>query len=431
MKKNLLVLILVFTAGLAFAGTWMPTGTLPSTCAIFTMTGTNNGDVIIADYNSSFYKKTFGSNSWTPIDFQGRKVRFLTTLVDGTMFAISGQGSYIQTSTSMIHRSTDNGATWQTVYSRNFPYNNTVGGALTVLQDGSLLAAIPVQRGPTIGDIVWTYVFKSTDAGLSWVQKDSIQLGAPQGLVTAGDSKVLMGTTFDGVYRSLTGGTFWWPADTSAHFAGTRYTNAIGKSREGNIYVAQNYKVMRSTDNGTTFQVFSTPSGNTTINAMCVVADNEIYIATDDKKVYFSNTGGSSWQLMTTGIPVGANVYALGMVSGKLYAATYSYGVFYYEPDAVSVSNGNELVKGFSLKQNYPNPFNPSTKISFSISKSAFVNLNVFDAAGKKVTVLLNDFRNAGEYDINFDASKLSAGVYFYKLQAEGFTETKKMILTK
>lgn len=409
----------------------MPTGTLPGNSAIFTMTGTNSGDVLIADYNSSFYKKSFGSNSWTPIDFQGRKVRFLTTLPNGTVYAISGQGSYIQSSVSMIHRSTDNGSTWQTVFSRNFPYNNTVGGSLILMPDNSLLAAIPVQRGPTVGDIVWSYLFKSTDNGLTWVQKDSIQLGEPRGLVMATDTKVLMGTAFDGVYRSITGGDHWWPVDTTSHLIGSRYTNALGKSREGNIYAAQSYKVMRSTDGGNSFQSFATPSGNVTINAMCVVADNEIYIATDDKKVYFSNTGGTSWQLMTTGIPVGANVYALGMISGKLYAATYAYGVFYYEPDAVSVSNGSEFVKGFSLKQNFPNPFNPSTKINFTIPKSSFVTLNVFDAAGKKVASLVNDFKSAGEYDINFNAAELSAGVYFYKLQAEGFTETKKMILTK
>lgn len=431
MKKVFLLLFIFISFQIVYSGTWMPTGTLPGNCAIFTMTETNSGDVIIADYNSSLYKKSFGSLNWVSIDFQGRKVRFLTMLSDGTLYAISGQGSYIQSSVTMIHRSTDNGITWQTVFSRNFPYNNAVGGALTVLQDGSILAGIPIQRGPTIGDIVWSYIYKSTDNGLSWFQKDSIQLGWPQGLLTTGSNKILMGTTFDGVYRSVSGGNFWLPVDTTAHIIGSRYTNAMGKSREGNIYIAQNYKVMKSTNEGINFDAFSTPSGNVVINSMCVVSDNEIYISTDDKKVYFSATGGSSWQLMTTGLPAGANVYALGMLAGKLYAATYSYGVFYYEPDAVSISNSDETASGFSLLQNYPNPFNPSTEISFRVPKSSFVNISLYDAMGKKVAYIVNETLQAGEHSIRYDASHLAGGVYFYKMTSGDFSSTKKMILVK
>jgi hypothetical protein len=122
---------------------------------------------------------------------------------------------------------------------------------------------------------------------------------------------------------------------------------------------------------------------------------------------------------------------ALKIIGGKLFAGTYAYGVYYYDPDAVSVSNGNTIVNEFDLKQNYPNPFNPSTKISFSITKSSFVRLSVYDMIGREVSVLINENKPVGNYEINFDASALSGGVYFYKLQTEGFTETKKMTLSK
>ncbi|CAF3790893.1 unnamed protein product [Rotaria sp. Silwood1] len=164
-KSSFVNLSIYDMLGFAQAGTWLPTGSLASNCAIFTMTGTSSGDVIAADYNSMLQKKSAGSISWTPAGLSGRKVRYLTTLPDGTIFGISGTGSYIASSTSMIHRSTNGGATWQDVFSRNFPFNNMVGGAMTVLQDGSYLAAIPVQKGPTIGDFVWTFVYKSTDNG--------------------------------------------------------------------------------------------------------------------------------------------------------------------------------------------------------------------------------------------------------------------------
>jgi len=86
----------------------------------------------------------------------------------------------------------------------------------------------------------------------------------------------------------------------------------------------------------------------------------------------------------------------------------------------------------YLLFQNYPNPFNPSTKISYSIPKSCFVTLTVYDILGKKIQTLVSEFQNANIYSVNFDASKLSSGIYFYKLQAgDGFVETKKMLFLR
>ena len=87
----------------------------------------------------------------------------------------------------------------------------------------------------------------------------------------------------------------------------------------------------------------------------------------------------------------------------------------------------------FELKQNYPNPFNPNTLIEFNLPIGSQVSLKVFDATGKEVVSLLNDFREAGNHRINFEAQKfnLSSGVYFYTLSANGFTQTKPMMLLK
>ncbi len=92
----------------------------------------------------------------------------------------------------------------------------------------------------------------------------------------------------------------------------------------------------------------------------------------------------------------------------------------------------------FSLEQNYPNPFNPSTKIKYSIPnvtlsgvEGSRVILKVFGILGNEVETLVNEDKPAGNYEVNFDASKLSSGVYFYQLQAGSFVETKKMILLR
>lgn len=85
----------------------------------------------------------------------------------------------------------------------------------------------------------------------------------------------------------------------------------------------------------------------------------------------------------------------------------------------------------FALMQNYPNPFNPNTVISYSIAKDGMVSLAVYNAAGQQVSELVNTVQNAGVYNVTFNASQLSSGVYFYRLESNGFTAVNKMILIK
>jgi hypothetical protein len=104
-------------------------------------------------------------------------------------------------------------------------------------------------------------------------------------------------------------------------------------------------------------------------------------------------------------------------------------GAFEYKP----VTNIAETfdARSFSLHQNYPNPFNPSTKISYSIMKSGYVTLDIYNVLGKRVARLVNEIKNAGSYTAVFDAASMPSGVYYYKLQAGAYSETKKMLLIK
>ena len=133
-----------------------------------------------------------------------------------------------------------------------------------------------------------------------------------------------------------------------------------------------------------------------------------------------------------------------GMVfnsNGDLFISSFS------DDNIVKVSNlpvgvedeNNFVVDNFSLEQNYPNPFNPSTTIKYSIpyviasetKQSQSVTLKVYDVLGNEVATLVNEEKVVGSYEVKFDASHLSSGIYFYKLQASSFVETKKMILLK
>ena len=110
--------------------------------------------------------------------------------------------------------------------------------------------------------------------------------------------------------------------------------------------------------------------------------------------------------------------------------------VVYVENSLGSPTDVNEevdltSVSDFELYQNYPNPFNPNTQIKYSLAEQSHVMLKVYDILGKEIAILVNDIKNPGTYNINFNASGLASGVYFYTLQTEKFSKTQKMILLK
>ena len=93
----------------------------------------------------------------------------------------------------------------------------------------------------------------------------------------------------------------------------------------------------------------------------------------------------------------------------------------------------SEVPDKYSLYQNYPNPFNPTTNIKYQVTNNnkALVILKVFDVLGKEVATLVNEKQSPGTYEITFDGSSVSSGVYYYKLSADKFTDTKRMVIIK
>ncbi|MBS1514945.1 MAG: T9SS type A sorting domain-containing protein [Bacteroidetes bacterium] len=104
---------------------------------------------------------------------------------------------------------------------------------------------------------------------------------------------------------------------------------------------------------------------------------------------------------------------------------------FHFLNNPTGVETGSATVKDFQLYQNFPNPFNPSTSISFNLAKQGFVNLSVYNINGRLVKELLDEKMNEGMHSINFNASDLASGIYTYRLQAEGVSVSRNMVLVK
>ena len=127
---------------------------------------------------------------------------------------------------------------------------------------------------------------------------------------------------------------------------------------------------------------------------------------------------------------------AYSFIDSKLDAGTYTYrlkqidfnGTYEYS-DVVEVEVSIPVV--YSLDQNYPNPFNPSTTIKYSIAEDGFVKLSVYNMLGEEVATIVNATQKAGRYEVNFNASKLSSGVYVYRIEASNYVASKKLMLLK
>ncbi len=121
-----------------------------------------------------------------------------------------------------------------------------------------------------------------------------------------------------------------------------------------------------------------------------------------------------------------------GWVNIAAWGKAPVYGIF-KNVATTGIKNNNISVNSYELYQNFPNPFNPSTVIKFDIPKSNFTSLIIYDVNGRELTRLVNEKLNSGSYEFKFAADNfgLSSGVYYYKLVAGEFIETKKMMLVK
>ncbi len=163
-----------------------------------------------------------------------------------------------------------------------------------------------------------------------------------------------------------------------------------------------------------------------------------------NSEIYYkrSTDNGFSWEADTrlTSNPLGSFASSLAVSGSVVHVVWYDFRdgntEIYYKQNPTGnpiglINTSLEIPSGFSLGQNFPNPFNPVTNINFGIPSSGIVKLAVFDMTGKEVALLVNGQYSAGTYKVDYDASLLASGVYFYKLTAKDFTATKKMILIK
>jgi hypothetical protein len=149
--------------------------------------------------------------------------------------------------------------------------------------------------------------------------------------------------------------------------------------------------------------------------------------------VFVSTDNGTSWTAVNLGL-TSTNIQALAVSDSNLFAGPLGAGVWrrpVSDFDTAVIENEDDILNMFSLSQNYPNPFNPMTIISFSLHQRSFVSLKIFDVRGREVSTIVLGELQAGSYARQWNATNMPSGVYFYRLQAGKYRETKKLLLLK
>jgi hypothetical protein len=149
--------------------------------------------------------------------------------------------------------------------------------------------------------------------------------------------------------------------------------------------------------------------------------------------VFISSNSGNDWEELNTGL--GSNVIWCFTMNhnGQLFAGSYDTGDIYRSVSpTTSVENEiNVFPSMMFLYQNFPNPFNPITRIMYKVNSPEIITIKVYDILGKEIKTLLSEYKQAGVYELEFDASDLPSGVYFYRIISENYSETKKMMLLR
>ena len=302
-------------------------------------------------------------------------------------------------------------------------WSRVIGGSgqdqassLIQLSDGSLVAVgSTTSFGAGSYDL---YVVKLTGSGsLTWAKTiGSSGYEFASGVVQSADGGLVISGSTESFGAG--GGDFYAVKLNSA--GAIQWQKTVGGA--GDDY---GYKIINTTDGGFCSVGYTKSYGSGGEDFFVVkYSSNGIVCGSSGNPSCVLGSGGSISTVVPLSFPYSpqSSTPNVGLLVGGTSSAICLTGI---------QQNGNEIPSEFSLYQNYPNPFNPATKIKFALPVSGAVNLTVYDIEGKEIAVLINSDLNAGTYNFEFDASKLSSGTYFYKLTANGFSEVKKMVLIK
>ncbi len=367
---------------------------------VYSMAVGNDDAIYTGTSDGRIYKSIDGGSSWVIVN-DGMPAAYIWSLEfnnSGILFAGTEQGVF-----EFV-----NNSTWERTSLQNLDVR-------TLHNNGGILYAGTWNNG----------VFKSEDGGVNWSEMNN---NIPNLVITSikslSNGDIVAGTYGAGVIK-YSGDTWlstglnyplvWDVAVTSNDYIyAATYGDGLHYMKDG-AWTKANFVA---------YYIYSVD----------VDIDDNIYACSYSTGIFLSSTYGDSW------IPVGLSGAGLNTLLidnshsesiNYVYAAAADGNLYRADASITSVNAENGMPIEFSLFQNYPNPFNPTTTIKFSIPEDETITLKIFNILGQEVSTLLNKNMKSGLHEVEFDASSLSSGIYFYSLTAGKYAETKKLLLLK
>lgn len=390
-----------------------------------------NPDTMYATGIRKFLRSSNGGRSWDSVSrYRAGLGAMVVDPFDSKHIYLSHDGISFSSNDASV--STDAGQSWVMAFIGSIYRTSIVEPA----PSGS--GAVYVGVGPG-------RIYRTTNRGLGWTQ-----LASPTDFLwslaisKSNDSVLYAGCDRTG-WKSTNGGNSW--AQVSYGFQPNQAIRIRVDPRSENIVYATmvDRGVYKSTDGGTTWNEMNTgiPASNRAVASIAInpKRPDEVYVgvSANGDVFYRSTNGGALWESYGNGLPgpgATVNAIAIDTASNRLFLGVTGFGDLsgIYSNDSTIVSVQPQVVKNpnsLKLLQNYPNPFNPVTSISYDLLAGARVSLKVYDMLGREVATLVDGFVQEGYHRETLNAAHLASGVYFYRIQAGSFVQTKKLLLLR
>lgn len=378
-----------------------------------------NGDVFVSEDGKG--------KSWDYLSSAGKNL-------SGSMVFTSNNNGFILKENHHIVKSTDLGKTWQTVLSPVKPYSRNLVGGIDFGNDNFGYAWF------SQNDYGEYHVYKTSDAGDNWTEiKMFAGPGYISGNVVAFDAEtaVLLGPDL-WTQRTTDGGTTWNPVnliDFPVDFTNRDFEDLSKIDENRAVAIGEGF-ICKTTDKGSSWTYLN--HGLNDIDSgfykIAFSGDSLGYIALYNGDIIKTTDFGSSWTKNSTFFDQYFFFAAAISPAGQAFFGT-SAGYILGEEPVVGMDD-EQFHRDFTLHQNYPNPFNPSTQIRYKVAKPGIVQLKIFDLLGREVAELVNEYKSAGKYTIEFNAhnsmyKSLASGIYLVQLRSSDLVQVIKISLIK
>jgi len=375
------------------------------------------GTTIFGGTNDGAFLSTNNGTTWTPVNDSLSNIYIYSLAVSGNhLFAgTDGKGVLIATGNGGIWTPVSDTLTNTQIYSFAVSGNNLFAGA----ENGE--------------------VYLSTNNGSTWTVSDSGLTNMVTALAVSG-TNIFAGTHGEGVFLSTDNGITWTTVDSELTYLNIRALYSNGSD----LFAGTNGSgIFYSNNNGTTWSAVDSGITSTYFTSFAV-RGTDLFTGTNSgvfRSHYVNFTAGISPSSIPPGgsgsLKIHFDATPPGQVSEKIIItsnAPSSPDTIYLTGNGTTTSVENissEIPNHFTLSQNYPNPFNPSTNIDYQLPQRAYITFKVYNVMGQEVAILKDGEQEAGNYSVQFAAKNFPSGVYFARLQSNGVSLVRKLVLMK